>query len=83
MNILKLTEISKQLNEASDALGTEISKIDLQIGRLNLGVSCWIVIYEGGTDDGSIRWRKSLGYTRIKKMGLGTKGRTMGSGYSY
>ena len=64
---LRLSKIAFDLNAVSDELGKSVAEIDLALKRLNLGVSVWVDIRRGTSDDGLSYWGEDLGYSKINK----------------
>ncbi|MGC9952228.1 MAG: hypothetical protein ABSF64_38285 [Bryobacteraceae bacterium] len=60
----QLAAVSTDLNDAAKELGRSIGSLEAALRSLNLGVSAWYAIADGGDDDGSY-WSRDIGYTRI------------------
>ena len=67
----RLSKTAIKLNDASDELTTLVTRLDLSLKKLNLGVSAWVDIeYDQNNDDMSYH-RECLGYTKWgKKWGV-------------
>jgi hypothetical protein len=69
-SLRKLSSLSKNLNEASDALTAELNSVETALNKLKLGVSAWVQIRteELGSGETGI---SSLGYYKLGgKWGL-------------
>ena len=69
-----LAATAANLNKASKSLSALIERIDGALQRLNLGVSAWIVMSQGGSGIdgyGSQYWSEDLGYSRTGRKTWG------------
>ena len=70
----QLSDSAATINEASDVLRKTISALETTLKKLNLGVSAWVTIAEGGTKAAENRlgkigdspWSREVGYTRLE-----------------
>ncbi len=58
----RLADAASTLNSVSDALGTQMTRIDELLKKMNLGISCWTSIKSG--DD----WSLDLGYAKVDRI---------------
>ncbi len=63
----QLNSAAAELNGASDELTEAISILDAALGRLNLGISAWVVISGGDDDESGEWWDRRIGYSKIGK----------------
>lgn len=61
----QLTSAATNLNIASDELSRAVSALETALQKLNLGISAWTEITNGGDDDTSW-WSRDIGYTELK-----------------
>lgn len=76
-----LQAAAADLNAVSGELGKPISKIEETLQRLNLGVSTWVPIRGGDSDDGDTFWFLEVGYAKISNR-WGVAIRTRRGSYS-
>jgi hypothetical protein len=66
-----LAAAAVDLNQVSDKLAKSVADIDSAIGKLNLGIRCWVSYSDITYPDGWTSWRKYIGYAKLKgKWGI-------------
>ena len=61
----QLKAVAGELNTVSGELGKPIAALDEALKRLNLGVSAWVKIRGGDSEDGENYWLLELGYAKV------------------
>ena len=60
----QLTLAAINLNIASDELSRAVSVLEKALCKLNLGLSAWTTITDGGDESGEYWWSRDVGYTQ-------------------
>jgi hypothetical protein len=61
----KLKVVAADLNKASGDLVKPIAALDEKLQRLNLGISTWVTMHGGDSEDGENYWFVELGYAKV------------------
>jgi prefoldin subunit 5 len=61
----QLKAAAAELNAVSGELGNQIAKIEETLQRLNIGVSTWVQIRGGDSDDRENYWFLEVGYAKV------------------
>jgi hypothetical protein len=74
-----LAAAAVDLNQVSDELAKPVMDIDAAIGKLGLGIRCWVSYRESTSPDGWTTSQKYIGYAKLK----GKWGIALASGTQY
>jgi hypothetical protein len=67
----RLSSSASSLNAVSDELTKLVAIVDDRLKALNLGITAWVTVTNGGSADGHYEWNRSLGYAKVSgKWGI-------------
>ena len=61
----QLSAVASELNSVSDELGKSIAELDSALKKLNLGITVWVQVRGGTSQDEIDFWREDLGYGKV------------------